>query len=77
VFLDRPLHQRALTLMRMRRARHLGRPGVLSGVGHAFRIDSEVPIPITLDGELTSMTTPARVHLLPAALRVVGRGRAS
>ena len=71
VFLDQPLIQRAMTFMYLKRGRHRGRPGVLSGVASAIRIDSTMPIPITLDGELTSLATPADIRVLPGALQVI------
>jgi YegS/Rv2252/BmrU family lipid kinase len=77
VFLGRPLLQRAMTFMQMRRGRHLGRPGVRSGVANAVRIDSAAPVPITMDGELTPLTTPAHIRLLPGALQLICPGRVS
>ena len=77
VFLDRPRLQRALTFMHMKRGRHLGHPGVRSGVANAVRVDSAAPVSITMDGELTPLTTPADIRLLPGALRLICPGRAS
>jgi len=37
-----------------------------------FELTSDEPLPVTLDGELTDLTTPLRVEVVPAALRVVG-----
>ena len=76
VFLDQPLVQRAMTFMYMKRGRHLGRPGVRSGVANAVRIDSATPVPITLDGELTSLATPTDIRLLPGALQLICPGPA-
>ena len=71
VFRDQPLLQRFVTFAQMRRGRHPGRPGVRCGTGAAFRVDSEAPVPITLDGELTSLTTPADIVVLPGALQLI------
>ena len=75
VFLDQPRLQRALTFMHMRRGRNLGRPGVRAGVANTIRIDSAAPVPITMDGELTPLTTPADIRLLPGALQLICPGR--
>ena len=75
VFRDQPLLERIATFGQMRRGRHLGRPGVRSGAGAAFRVDSDAPVPITLDGELTTLATPAHIVALPGALRLIA-GRA-
>jgi diacylglycerol kinase (ATP) len=53
-------------------ARQLEPRGVVRGQGAEIRIDSELPLPVTLDGELTSLTTSFLVQVLPGALRLLG-----
>jgi diacylglycerol kinase (ATP) len=71
-FADRPLLGRLDTFARVQRGRHVDRPGVRCG--RAVRIGiGGAPLPLTLDGELTELTTPAEVRLLPGALRLLCR----
>jgi diacylglycerol kinase (ATP) len=57
--------------------RHVGLPGIVVEQAPSFRIESERPLRVTLDGELTDLTTPLDVNVLPAALRVLGAPVAS
>jgi diacylglycerol kinase (ATP) len=77
LFRDCPLMQRFATLLRVRSGLHVGRRDVLSGVANAIRVDTVVPVSVTLDGELTSITTPVVIEPMPRALRVIGAMRQS
>lgn len=52
--------------------KHIKNPKITTGQCAKARIDSPCQIPITLDGELTDLTTPIDVRALPASLRVLG-----
>jgi diacylglycerol kinase (ATP) len=73
VFADQPLPERVMTFMQMKRGCHFGRVGVSSGVSETVRIDGDVPVPVTMDGELTTLTTPAEIRVMPGALKLVCR----
>jgi len=71
LFSQSPVLRRLATFLQMKRGRHIGLPGVRDGVANSIRVESATPIPITLDGELTSIVTPAAITLLPGALRLI------
>ncbi len=77
VFLDRPLFQRFAIFARLKLGRHLGHRGVRSGVADTISISSALPAPVTLDGELTQITTPVEIRLMPGALRLICPRRAA
>jgi diacylglycerol kinase (ATP) len=52
--------------------RHAGMKGIVLARSEDVHIASEVPLPVTLDGELTDLTTPVVARVLPGALRVLG-----
>ncbi len=52
--------------------RHAGMKGIVLARSADVRISSETPLPVTLDGELTDLTTPIVARVLPGALRVIG-----
>lgn len=56
---------------------HVGRPGVRLLRAKRIELESDRPIPVCLDGELTELTTPARFAVIPGALRVLGPGAES
>jgi diacylglycerol kinase family enzyme len=49
---------------------HEALPDVESLAGHRVRIDSDVPVPIQLDGDAAGFT-PAEISVLPGALEVI------
>jgi diacylglycerol kinase (ATP) len=53
--------------------RHVGMPGIVMARSRRFRISSARPQRVALDGELTELTTPIDVNVLPGALRVLGQ----
>lgn len=52
--------------------RHVGMRGIVHARSPLVRITSDEPLPVTLDGELTDLTTPIDVKVLAGALRVLG-----
>jgi diacylglycerol kinase (ATP) len=57
------------TFPKIYRGKHLAHPKIEVLRGGAVDVDSDVPLPIVLDGEQPG-TTPARFEIVPAALRV-------
>ena len=49
---------------------HVHMNGVVTAQPRQLRIESDEPLPITLDGELTSLTTDVTIRALPGALKV-------
>jgi diacylglycerol kinase (ATP) len=60
------------TFARLMSGMHVQMPGIVSSQGACIQLASDRPLPITLDGELTTLTTPAEVRVLPGALRLLG-----
>jgi diacylglycerol kinase (ATP) len=58
-----------LTFPKIYRGRHLGHPKVELLRGRVVDVQTESPLPITLDGEQPG-TTPASFEILPSALRL-------
>lgn len=71
LFREQPLLQRLTTFARLRSGLHVGRVGVRSGTTVAMHLDASPTHPVTLDGELTTITTPIDVKILPGALRLI------
>jgi diacylglycerol kinase (ATP) len=71
LFSDRSVIARTMAFMKMKRGRHLDHAGVRSGIANTVRIDSPTPVPLTLDGELTDLTSPVDIRLLPGALQLI------
>lgn len=57
---------------RVRSGRHRGLAGVFHGRAARIELASERPLPVTLDGDLTDLTTPTVAEVRPAAVRVLG-----
>jgi diacylglycerol kinase (ATP) len=57
---------------RVKSGRHAGLAGVTLAQSAWVRMESRQPVPVTLDGELTDLTTPIEVRAAPGALRVLG-----
>jgi len=57
---------------RVKAGRHGGMSGVLLTQSPWVRFESRERVPITLDGELTNLTTPFETRVLPGALRILG-----
>lgn len=51
---------------------HVNRSGVVSLRGERIKLESETPLPLTLDGELTELRTPMEVKVRRGALRLLG-----
>ena len=66
-----PLLRRFSTFLRMKRGQHIGLPAVYHGVAERVSVDSPLPVPVTLDGELTSMTTPLDIRLRRGVLKLI------
>jgi diacylglycerol kinase (ATP) len=49
---------------------HVNMSGVVTAQPTELRIESDEPLPITLDGELTPLTTDVTIRVLPGALKV-------
>ncbi|HZV01795.1 MAG TPA: diacylglycerol kinase family protein [Planctomycetota bacterium] len=60
------------SFQRVLSGRHVGMPGIVMAQSAGFSIESHRPVRVTLDGELTELTTPIDVRVLPGALRVLG-----
>lgn len=57
---------------RLLKANHVHMPEVLFKPSTTLQLTSKSPLPITLDGELTDLTTPLTVKILPKALSILG-----
>lgn len=55
---------------RAMRGQHVNMDGVVTAQPTSLRIESDEPLPITLDGELTDLTTDVTIQVLPGALKV-------
>ena len=62
---------RLATFALMKSGRHLGRPGVSAQRVASLRIESDVECPVTLDGELTALTTPIDLRVRARGLRLL------
>jgi diacylglycerol kinase (ATP) len=67
-----PLPRLLASFGRIQGGRHVGMRGVLHARSGLVRIAGERPLPVTLDGELTDLTTPIDVRVRAGALRVLG-----
>lgn len=56
---------------RLMKANHVHMPEVLFKPSTTLQLTSESPLPITLDGELTDLTTHLTVKILPKALSIL------
>jgi diacylglycerol kinase (ATP) len=65
------LPQAIFTFTRVKAGSHVKMSNILTAQGTTVQLESTQPLPITLDGELTSLTTPITVNILPGALRVL------
>lgn len=65
------LPQAVFTFTRVKAGRHVKMSNILTAQGTTVQLESTQPLPITLDGELTTLTTPITVKILPRALRVL------
>jgi diacylglycerol kinase (ATP) len=72
-----PLPRLLARFGRVLKGRHVGMSGIVMAQSPLFHISSESPLPVTLDGELTDLTTPLDVRVLPGALPVIGAPVAS
>ena len=52
--------------------RGIYRAEVIFQPSRTLQLTSDTPLPITLDGELTDLTTPLTVKVLPNALSILG-----
>jgi diacylglycerol kinase (ATP) len=71
IFADTPRVTRLATFARLTSGRHVGAPGVSIGTARHAMVSSDVPLPVTLDGELTDLRTPIEFKVLPGALKVI------
>lgn len=55
---------------RAMRGQHVTMDGVVTAQPTQLRIESDEPLPLTLDGELTPLTTDVTIRVLPGALKV-------
>ena len=69
-----PLLRRFGTFLRMKRGKHIGQPAVFHGVAENMTVNSPIPVPVTLDGELTSITTPLDIQLRRGVLKLICPG---
>ncbi|MDF1667716.1 MAG: diacylglycerol kinase family lipid kinase [Planctomycetota bacterium] len=67
-----PLFQLLRSFTQVFNGQHVKRPEITLAQSAKTRFDSDSPIPITLDGELTNIQTPIEIRALPASLRVLG-----
>lgn len=63
--------QAVFTFTQVKTGRHVKMSKILTAQGTTVQLESTQPLPITLDGELTTLTTPVTVKVLPGALRVL------
>lgn len=71
LFTDSPRWRRLWTFAQMKTARHLGQPGVSHDTFQQLDIGAATPLPLTLDGELTELTTPLTIRVLPGAIQLL------
>jgi len=57
---------------KMMKGKHVGQPGIELRKTTHLVIEGDEPLPITLDGELTDLVTPAEIRVLPGALSILG-----
>ena len=57
---------------RLLKANHVQMPKVVFQPSKTLQLTSDTPLPVTLDGELTDLTTPLTVKVLPNALSILG-----
>ena len=57
---------------RLLKASHVQMPEVVFQPSRTLQLTSDTPLPVTLDGELTDLTTPLTVKVLPKALSILG-----
>ena len=57
---------------RVTSGRHGGLPGVTLAQSPWVRFESREPVPVTLDGELTSLATPIETRVVRGGLRILG-----
>ncbi|MBI3722621.1 diacylglycerol kinase family lipid kinase [bacterium] len=62
---------------RVVRGAHAGMRGIVLAQSRRVSIETDRPLPVTFDGELTDLTTPLDAGVLPGALRVIGSPVAS
>jgi diacylglycerol kinase (ATP) len=56
---------------RMTRGRHGDMAGIVLAQSASFHLESDDPIPVTLDGELTELSTPLEARIVPGGLTVI------
>jgi diacylglycerol kinase (ATP) len=71
LFSDASVLQRLTTFACLRSGKHIGRSGVVFGTATEIQIECARAQPITIDGELTEIMTPATIRVLPNALRLI------
>lgn len=62
---------------RMTKGRHGGVPEIILAQAASIQLESDEPIPVTLDGELTELRTSLQVRIVPGGLTVIAPGAAS